>query len=160
MNKELQDLAWASLPKETRGKLKEIMKSVDTGVYTTRVLNELFGHHNFASDTEPEEIPIPSNSGELKSEEADNQPNIEDSSIVSTDETKEETKDNMEEKDYPPYLDYPIEMQKKERLAVTLTDDELDGIIFDLIRIRDNRRESNRELAEILAKLRRKEGEE
>lgn len=66
----------------------------------------------------------------------------------------------MEEvKDYPPYLDYPREAQKQERLVVALTDDELDSIIADLTRIRDNRREANRQLAEVLAKLQRKEGE-
>ncbi len=69
-------------------------------------------------------------------------------------------KNDMEEvKDYPPYLDYPREAQKQERLVVALTDDELDRIIADLTRIRDNRREANRELAEVLTKLQRKEGE-
>ena len=36
---------------------------------------------------------------------------------------------------------------------ITLSDKELDHIIFELIRIRDNRRENDRQLTEILAKL-------
>ena len=36
---------------------------------------------------------------------------------------------------------------------ITLSDEELDHIIFELIRIRDNRRENDRQLTEVLAKL-------
>lgn len=67
MNKELQDKAWAVLPKEFREEVKKEWKSVDNverlthdaflrGKYS--MLTSLFGEHNLTSDTETEEMLI------------------------------------------------------------------------------------------------------
>lgn len=54
MNKELQDRAWAALPKETR---KQIRQDYLCGLYNIKnLLMDLFGLHNLTSDTEPEEV--------------------------------------------------------------------------------------------------------
>lgn len=54
MNKELQDRAWAALPKETR---KQIRQDYLCGLYNIKnLLMDLFGLHNLTSATEPEEM--------------------------------------------------------------------------------------------------------
>lgn len=64
------------------------------------------------------------------------------------------------ESDLIPYTEEKKpERTRKNEQELSLSDEELDNIIFHLIRIRDNRRESKRELTEVLAKLKRKEGE-
>ena len=62
MNKEQQDLAWKCLPKEVRDRIKIAYKSdyvSDRGYQPTRgmeVLQDIFGHNNLTSDTEPEKM--------------------------------------------------------------------------------------------------------
>lgn len=65
MNKELQNKAWAVLPKEFREEVKKLytdvldaIKSDDPddrkwGYYRINLLEDLFGKHNLTSDTEP-----------------------------------------------------------------------------------------------------------
>lgn len=67
MNKELQDLAFACLPKEVRKEIRLLWELDTMPVHpdydpdsvaggAAYVLTEIFGYHNLASDTEPEEI--------------------------------------------------------------------------------------------------------
>lgn len=56
MNKELQDKAWAVLPKEFREEVRNMYDSVSAGGETAVVLRELFGKHNLTSDIYEEEI--------------------------------------------------------------------------------------------------------
>lgn len=72
MNKELQDLSWACLPKETRDKMAEYYRtllsqkdeyiSLNFGNACAKVkermavLEHFFGPHNLTSDTDPEEM--------------------------------------------------------------------------------------------------------
>lgn len=55
MTKELQDLAWACLPREFR---EEVKKEYQKGYVceTLAMLITLFGHHNLTSDAEEEEL--------------------------------------------------------------------------------------------------------
>lgn len=54
--KATQDLSWACLPKETRGKAKKYYKYAGEDSIEKEVLQDLFGHHNLTSDTEPSEL--------------------------------------------------------------------------------------------------------
>lgn len=62
MKKELQDKAWAALPKELKEEVKRIYKSEyvsDRGYQPTKVMEclaNLFDHDNLTSDAEREEI--------------------------------------------------------------------------------------------------------
>ena len=56
------------------------------------------------------------------------------------------------ESDLEPYTEEP-ETKRKDAQRLSLSEEELDHIIFELIRIRDNRRENERQLMEILAKI-------
>lgn len=56
MKKEQQDLAWASLSKEMRARLKERHKSIPFNTPARNILNEVFGHHNLTSNKEPSEL--------------------------------------------------------------------------------------------------------
>lgn len=61
MNKELQNLIWAILPKEFREEVKKIYnREIGRNDYEAGVipdtLVELFGHHNLTSDAEGEEM--------------------------------------------------------------------------------------------------------
>ena len=58
------------------------------------------------------------------------------------------------EKNLEPYTEEP-ETKRKETQTLSLSDEELDHIIFELIRIRDNRRENERQLMEAIAKLKK-----
>lgn len=60
--------------------------------------------------------------------------------------------DNMEEKELRKEDNFPTK-------ELTLSDEELDKIIFELIRMRDNRRENDRQLKEILIKFHEKQEE-
>lgn len=61
MKKELQDLAWACLPREERHKIISVYacKNDSNTPYNEGyrdALRQLYGHHNLTSDTEPEEM--------------------------------------------------------------------------------------------------------
>lgn len=58
----------------------------------------------------------------------------------------EENKETMEEKELGKEDNFPTK-------ELTLSDEELDKIIFELIRIRDNRRENDRQLRDALLKF-------
>lgn len=58
MKKELQDKAWAVLPKEVREEVKKMYDAVSAWEKTAEVLGTLFGKHNLFSDTETEEMLI------------------------------------------------------------------------------------------------------
>lgn len=54
MNKEQQDLSWACLPKEAREKAKNYYKYAGVDSIEKEVLQDLFGQHNLASNTDTE----------------------------------------------------------------------------------------------------------
>ena len=55
MDKETQDLAWQSLPKEVREEIKRHYQSYSCNIYTQALFEDVFGN-NLTSDTEPEEM--------------------------------------------------------------------------------------------------------
>ena len=96
--------------------------------------------YNIVEDTFPHLIPY-TEEPETKSKEAKETQNLSLSDIQST-----ENKEPMEEKELGKEDNFPTK-------ELTLSDEELDKIIFELIRIRDNRRENDRQLVEVLDKL-------
>ena len=59
MNKEQQDRSWQCLTKEAREEIKRKYKIAENDIdlfIQTLVLDDIFGHHNLTSDTEPEEM--------------------------------------------------------------------------------------------------------
>lgn len=56
MTKEQQDLAYGCLPKEVREEIKKEYQRCNCGSYIEDLLEDLFGHHNLTSDTEPSEL--------------------------------------------------------------------------------------------------------
>lgn len=56
MEKNLQDRAWGCLPKEAREELRAEYQNAIEGSDLEDFLIDFFGHHNLASDTEPEEM--------------------------------------------------------------------------------------------------------
>ena len=56
MNKEQQDLAWASLPKEARENISYSYQNSPCGSWVESLFEEIYGEHNLTSDTEPEEL--------------------------------------------------------------------------------------------------------
>ena len=56
MNKETQDIAWASLQKEVRKEIRAEYQNAIEGSDLESFLQDFFGLHNLTSDTEPEEM--------------------------------------------------------------------------------------------------------
>lgn len=83
------------------------------------------------------------------------EPYTEPESGLSQGESTEEKGNNREEKGINSKIPYLSQESTSCDKSITniLSDEELDHIIFELIRIRDNRRENNRQLGEILSKL-------
>ncbi|MDE5568926.1 MAG: hypothetical protein K2J12_10875 [Muribaculaceae bacterium] len=180
MTKEQQDLAWVCLPKEVRDHIRVSYKGIYcvTGISIQIFLDWVFGCHNLTSDTEPSELlyvertKVQEYKKEVEDALAENCDSVYsipywrgqqtaldrlfgDKCLPDTEEQNSPKHSNscqIGKNPLEPYTE-ENETKRKETQSLSLSDEELNNIIFDLIRIRENRRENEHQLMESIAKL-------
>ena len=188
MDEKQQDIAWTSMPKEMRTWLRNHYgiilhhSSWQCSAYLRgrlRMMREIYGEHNLTLDAEPEEVLMverkkvkeiysfneavikndPTHSGAwLLKKKLDYLfgdkclPDKEESNSPKLSNSLQTGKNCLHTTERP-------ELRQKRPRFISLSDEELDNLIFELIRIRDNRRENDRQLTEALAKFRQQSPE-